>query len=220
MKKIAFIYIFILFSYTCFAQNIEDFFINIPNHYLTTSSDQRRELIDKVKSGKDSTIQNNYGGFSKLLVFDSSNNYIKVQTSEQGFLETKGWMLADSTFLYALSFWVCSPACDGEILFFNNNYFSGISQKMPEIGIADFFNKDSLQAKGISENDLKNRFDISFIRFEFKPESDTILAINDNHKYLNKDDYATWKSCLKGNQLPLIWENGYFEKGEAYFKEE
>lgn len=65
---------------------------------------------------------------------------------------------------------------------------------------------------------MHNKFDIFFIRFEFQPEGDDIIVINGNRSYMNKDDYEKWKSCLKGDRLPIFWRNGRFEKGEAYFE--
>jgi len=86
------------------------------------------------------------------------------------------------------------------------------------VEVSDFFDRDSLAAKEISEDDFKNRFDLFFIRFEFQPAGNDILVINDNESYMNKEDYKKIKPCLKGNCLPFIWKNGRFEKGEAYFR--
>ena len=220
MKKTAVIFYFFIISSPFFAQNIDDFFVFLPDYLSQLSSDQRMELLSKARNKKDSVVINNYGGKSKLLAFDLANNYIKVQTSEQGFFEAKKWMLDDSTPLFAMSFWVCSPACDGGISFFKNDYASAAfdNGQFPNIEVSDFFNKDSLAAKEISEDDFKNKFDLFFIRFEFQPAGNDILVINDNKSYINKEDYEKWKSCLKGNCLPLIWKDGRFEKGEVYFK--
>jgi len=223
MKKILFISCFLIFSFSFFAQNIGEFFVSLPERYLSQlSSDQRQELLNRSKNKKDSTIVNNYGGRSRLLAFDDEHNYIKVQISEQGFFEAKKWILKDSTSLFAASFWVCSPACDGGISFFKNNYIPTMFGKdqFPSIDISDFFNRDSLAAKGISENELKNRFDMFFVRFEFQPDGNDILVINDNRSYMNEEDYEKWRSYLKGDRLLLIWKDGYFEKGEVYFREE
>ena len=221
MKKIIFIFCFFAFSFPFFAQSIGDFFVFLPEGYLSQlSSDQRQELLNRSKNKKDSTIINNYGGRSRLLAFDDENNYIKVQTSGQGFFEAKKWTLKDSTSLFAMSFWVCSPACDGGISFFKDNYAPAMFGKnqFPGVDVSDFFNRDSLTAKEISENELRNKFDIFFVRFEFQPTGNDILAINDFQRYMNKEDYEKWKPFLKGDCLPLVWKNGYFEKGEAYFR--
>jgi hypothetical protein len=220
MKKTAFILYFIIFSSPFFAQNIDDFFVFLPDYLGQLSPDQRMELLNKARNKKDSVIINNYGGKSTLLAFDIANNYIKVQTSEQGFFEAKKWMLDDSTPLFAMSFWVCGPACDGGISFFKNDYASAAfdNRQFPSVEASDFFDRDSLAAKEISEDDFKNKFDLFFIRFEFQPVGNDILVINDNESYMNKEDYEKWKSCLKGNCLPLVWKNGRFEKGEVYWR--
>ena len=222
MKRIIFVFCFFAFSFPFFAQNIGDFFVSLSESYLSQlSSDQRQELLNRSKNKKDSTIINSYGGKARLLAFDEENNYIKVQTSGQGFFEAKKWTLKDSTFLFGTSFWVCSPACDGGISFFKSNYSPLIFGKnqFPNIEITDFFDQDSLAAKEISGSDLKNKFDIFFIRFEFQPNGNDILVINDNRSYMSKEDYEKWKPFLKGDRLLLIWRNGYFEKGEVYFAE-
>jgi hypothetical protein len=221
MKKIFFIFYFLVFSFSFFAQNIDDFFMFLPGSYMSQlNADQRRELLNK-RNKKDSAVINNYGGIAKLLAFDPVNNYIKIQTSGQGFFEAKKWILEDSTPLFAMSSWVCSPACDGGIGFFKSDYTPVIfdEKQFPRVKITDFFNRDSLAAKEISESDLKNRFDLFLARFEFQPAGNDILVINDNESYMNKEDYEKWRPLLKGNTLPLIWKNGRFEKGEAYFRE-
>ena len=220
MKKAILIFFFLVFSSPFFAQNVDDFFVFLPDYVSQLSSDQRLDLLSKARNKKDSVITNNYGGKSKLLAFDLVNNYIKVQTSGQGFFEAKKWILEDSTPLFGMSFWVCGQACDGIISFFKNNYAPVIFDKkqFPSVEISDFFNRDSLEAKEISENDFKNRFDLFFIRFEFQPAGNDILVINDNESYMNKEDYEKWRPFLKGNCLPLIWKNGHFEKGEVYFR--
>ena len=222
MKKTVFIFYFFVFSFPFFAQNVDDFFVYLPGSYMSQlSPDQRIELLNKARNKKDSTIVNSYGGTAKLLAFDPVNNYIKVQTSGQGFFEAKKWTLEDSTPLFAVSFWTCSPACDGGVGFFNHDYTLAALDKnqFPMVEISDFFNKDSLAAAGISEADLKNRFDMFFVRFEFQPGGNDMFAINDNKSYANKEHYEKWRPFLKGDRLPLIWRNGRFEKGEAYFQE-
>ena len=222
MKKIVFSLYFLLFSFSFFAQGIDDFFVFLPGSYLSQlSSDQRLELLDKAQNKKDSAVVNNYGGTSRLLAFDPVNNYIKVQLSGQGFFEAKKWMPEDSSPLFAMSFWVCSPACDGGISFFKNDYTSVMfnDKQFPSVKISDFLNRDSLAAKEISEGDFKNRFDMFLVRFEFQPAGNDILVINDNESYMSKEDYEKWRPFFKGNTLPLIWKNGRFEKGEAYFRE-
>ena len=220
-KRIIFVFCFIASLFPFSAQDIGDFFVSLPESYLSQlSSNQRSELLNRVKNKKDSTIMNNYGGRSRLIAFDDENNYLKVQTSEQGFFEAKRWTLKDSSSLFAMSFWVCGPACDGVISFFKNDYSPiMIVKEFPHVKVSDFFNQDALAAGGISESDFKNRFDIFFIRFEFQPDGNDIFAINDNETYMNNEDYERWKPFLKGNCLPLIWKDGYFEKGEAHFRE-
>jgi len=221
MKKIISI-LFLAFSLQPFlAQNIGEFFVSLPDQHLKLlSSSQRLELINEAFNKKDSTVSNSYGGKSKLLIFDTENNHIRVQTSPQGFFEVKKWLLGDSVSLFATNSWVCSPACDGEIQFLKNNYapLSAIGNNFPEITIFDFLNKDSLAASEWGEEDIKNKFDIFFIHYEFQPDGNDIFVINDNEKYMNREDYEKLKPFLAGNRLRLTWKEGNFEKGKACFK--
>jgi len=219
MKKIIFLFSLLAFSSPFQAEDVSDFFFYLPDSHLSQlNQSQRMELLTN-KGKNDSSVINNYGGKARLLAFDNKHNYIKIQTSEQGFFEVKKWTLKDSSSLFAMSVWVCSPACDGGISFFKNNYTPLMFDKnqFPSVEISDFFNRDSLSAKGISEEDFKKRFDIFFLRFEFQPTGNNILAINDNRNYMNKNDYDKLKPFLKGDCLPLIWKDGRFEKGEVYF---
>ena len=222
MKKIAFIFLFSLFFHPFFAQNIGEFFVFLPDqHLILLSSDQRLELINEAFIKKDSTVSNIYGGKSKLLIFDTENSHIKVQTSQQGFFEVKKWIVEDSIPLFATNFWVCSPACDGEIRFFKNNYtpLPATENYFPEITFSDFLNKDSLAARELLKDDFKGKFDLFFIHYEFQPDGDDIFVINENEKYMNSEDYEKLKPFLAGNCLRLTWKGGHFEKGKAYFRE-
>ncbi|MDR1730272.1 MAG: DUF3256 family protein [Prevotellaceae bacterium] len=221
MKKIFFLFSLFAFVFPLPAQNISDFFFYLPNDYLSQLNQaQRMELLTN-QDKSDSVVINNYGGKARLLTLDNERNYIKIQTSEQGFFEAKKWTLKDSSSLFAMSFWVCSPACDGGISFFKNNYTPLMFDKnqFPSVEISDFFDRDSLAAKEISEADFKNRFDIFFVRFELQPNSCDILVINDNRTYMNQEDYQKLKPFLKGDCLTLIWKEGRFEKGKVYFLE-
>jgi len=222
MKKIVFIFFLSFSTYPFFAQTIGEFFVFLPDqHLILLNSAQRMELINDALNKKDSTVLNSYGGRSKLLIFDADNHHIKVQTSRQGFFEVKKWTLGDSVSLFATNTWVCSPACDGAIQFLKSNYtpLHATGNLLPEITISDFLNKDSIAARDLLEEDVKNKFDLFFIYYEFLPAENDILAINDNEKYMNSEDYKKLKPCLAGNALRLTWNGKRFEKGKAYFKE-
>ncbi len=221
MKKIISIFSLFAFLLPLQAQNISDFFFYLPDSYLSQLNQAQRMELLAGSDKNDNTVINNYGGKAQLLALDNEHNYIKVQTSGQGFFQAKKWTLPDSTPLFAVSFWVCSPACDGGISFFRSNYTPQMFDKkqFPSVEISDFFNRDSLAAREISEEDLKKRFDIFFVRFELQSNSNNILVINDNSHYMNREDYEKWKPFLKGDCLPLVWKDGHFERGEVYFLE-
>ncbi len=221
MKKIIFLFFFCFLLSSLWAQNINDFFFYLPDNYLSQLSRAQRMDLLTSHDRKDSSIVNNYGGKAHLLVLDSEHNYIKIKTSGQGFFQAKKWIMSDDTPLFATSFWVCSPVCDGGISFFKNDYSSLIpdQNRFPNVDISDFFNRDSLAARGISEEEFKNRFDIFFVRFELQQTNENILVINDNRSYMNKEDYEKLKPFLKGDCLTLIWKGNRFEKGEVYFLE-
>jgi hypothetical protein len=221
MKKIIFLLLFSVLPLTIHANDIQEFFTSLPESYLSQlSHDQRIELLQKVRNGKDSSIVNNYGGTSRLLTIDKQNIFLEIQLSDQGFMQAKKWDMKDSSSLYALSYWVCSPACDGTISFFKSDYApTPLTKKdFPEIKIQDFINLDAVSADKLTIADIENKFDIFFIRFEFEENGNNIIVINDNKQYMNKADYEKLKPYLKGDRLTLRWNNGKFVKGEPYFE--
>jgi hypothetical protein len=221
MKKIILFLSLSILTFLSHANDIDQFFILLPESYLSQlSHDQRLELIQKVQNGKDSSIINNYGGFSRLLTINDQKTFLEVQLSKQGSFQAKKWSLGDSLSLYAMSSWVCSPACDGIISFFKNNYepIPLTEKDFPEIKLRDFLNLDKISSEHITVPELENKFDIFFLRFEFEKNGDNIIVINDNKKYMNDTDYEELKPYLKGDRLPLIWKNGSFVKGEPYFE--
>ncbi|HOI26687.1 MAG TPA: DUF3256 family protein [Paludibacteraceae bacterium] len=224
-KKKIFISLFLYiatFFLSANAQGVEYFFITLPNKYLMQLSNSQRQLmITNMREGKkDSSVVNNYGGKSSLVAFNEQNEYIQVKLSSQGNFAAKKFMMPDSSALFAMSFWLCSPACDGEIAFFKGKSLTEVSGKelLPQIKISDFFDKDSLSANEVTSNELENTFDANFIHYELlNDNSNTILVCFDNETYLSKDTFKRWKKMMKGDRLPFTWMNGRFVKGEAYF---
>jgi len=216
MKKIILILAFFSTSTLLLAQNIDFFFTYIPDSYLPQlSTYQRQDLINKMKQGSiDSTTTTNYGGTAKLLVFDPVRQFMKIQTSEQGFVEIKKWTLPDSSAIFSISSWVCSPACDGRILFLKEDYTEAPMENFfPKIGITDFFDRVKLRSDSISDEDVKRWTDILFLHFEYNPSGDYLAAIYDYRAFLNRDDYAKlepYMPHMTGTYIQLVWKNGRF----------
>lgn len=205
------------------AQGIDYFIMTLPEKYLgQIPLSQRQMLMNNIKNGKkDSIIPNRFGGTSKLLCYDEKKEYIKIQTSSQGTITAKKIFLKDNTPLYAMSFDVCSPACDGELSFYKGEklqYFS-MDNFMPEIKVIDFFDKDSLVANGYKEEDAEDIFEALFFVYKIDRDSDNLTLILDNEKYLGKELFGRWKPLMRGNCMRLKWNGRTYNKGEVFFDE-
>ncbi|MCB9017695.1 MAG: DUF3256 family protein [Paludibacteraceae bacterium] len=221
-KKIIFISLYIVaFLFSTKAQGIEYFFITLPNQYISQlSSGQRQLLITNVREGKkDSSVVNNYGGKSTLVRFNEKTEFIQVKLSSQGNFSAKKFTMPDSSSLFAMGFWLCSPACDGDLAFFHEKSMkeATITEILPTIHISDFFNEDSLAANNLKKEQIDTKFDANFIHYELQENSDDIFVYFDNETYLGEVAFKRWKKMMKGNRLILKWEDGHFVKDEVSF---
>ncbi len=203
------------------AQGVEFFISTLPNKYLPQlEQSQRQVLLNNYRNKKDSSINNTYGGKSRLLIYDEEKEYIRINLSQQGNLAAKKFTMSDGESLFALCTWTCSPACDGDLSFFKGSNLTPTISKnfIPNLYLKDFFILDSLTANNINADKLEESFDILFIRYEVQQQSDTILAILGNETYIGEKSFEKWKRRMKGDRIPLVWENDEFKIGEAFFE--
>ncbi len=197
-------------SIGCNAQTLEEYFVTGLKSQIQLNQDTRKALLNGYKSGQGSTLQLQNGGSASVLEY-AENNYIKIQTSKEGFFSLKRWEIGKDV-MFGLSWWVCNNHCDGAIKIVRPNSLQQ-DTKFSDVSLKDFFNVDSLEKSQMTADEFLQKFEIDFLHHEFT-SNDTIWVINNTAEYLDEERQRLYSKYWKGNALPVIQKDGTFIKGE------
>ncbi|MDR3652139.1 MAG: DUF3256 family protein [Paludibacter sp.] len=186
-NNLAIISFLLLMSNILYAQNIADYYVNIPDILNPTLSRQNRlELLEYHKVGQDS-ITNRFGNQARLVSLDSLNRRIVVKNTPTSIFEMKILNLEDKTPIIGIIRTVCSPVCLSSIEFYDTAWNQiPIQFLMPKaIEWADI---KSIPDQKVDVNWVKNMMDVSFITLNFSSENQFIIAKNNTLDFLSEAD--------------------------------
>lgn len=189
------------------AQTLEDYMFHMVPSSTQLTSDLLKRLIASYKeTGSASHVVNLYRDTSSLLQYEE-NNYAFFQLSDQGYVSSKMWQFNDSTQVYGFSSWVCGTMCDG---WWRIQTAGGKSVSFPKVEISDFFDKEKLEADGLTSDSLANRFEMIFLHCEFS-RGDSVHIYCDTERYLEKERKDEYSKYFKGNRVSLLPIDGEFK---------
>ena len=166
-----------------FSQDLESYFISGMKSQLQINQELRQALITKYRNGEGNSIQTPNGGITSVLEY-KENDYLKISPSSDGYFSMKRWVI-NGVPVFGLSWWVCSPFCDGVVKIATESNTVTNALIFPQVTISDFANKDSLAAESLTSQDFADKFEVEFIHYEFTA-SDTIWAINQTEANLDE----------------------------------
>ena len=185
----------------------------------------RQELIaTHTRTGADS-IQNAFGEWIRLEVYDEANRYMRVKTSEAGSIELKLFPAGKGDFIAGICFTACAPICDSHIIFFDSRLNMIENELFAQNTIADFVDIDKLTAA--EENKKKKKETVSsFIRklsvifneLHFSQNENKITLTHDFESYIDKDIYKELKPLLRGNSMDFVWKDNIFNPQNIHWK--
>lgn len=187
----------------------------LPNEYFPSfSCDNQVSLMMSVKEGKDSCAKGPFGKNICIEVFE--DDFLQYKTSEVGRLTIKKYKRkSDGVEFIAVVNSMKTPVDDSEILFLDckdrNNKPIGFKVAEP-VEVMDFINKDSMAAKGWTEDYVKNKIDMMFLSYKMDPDSNDIIVKLNNKEYLAKEDYEKLLPVLRRESLTLSWNGNSFDK--------
>lgn len=204
------------FSANVFAENGSfDPVAILPGEYFPTfSCDNQVSLLTSVKEGKDSCAKGPFGKDICVEVFEK--DYLQYKTSQVARLTIKKYKRkSDGVEFIAVVNSVQTPIEDSKIQFLdcNNQNNKPLTIRLMEpIGLMDFVDKDSMAAKGWTEDYVRNKMDMLFLSYKMTPGSNDIVVTLNNKEYLAKEDYEKLRSVLKSESLTLSWNGDSFDK--------
>lgn len=190
----------------CEAQALETYMTRMVPSSTQLKVDMLNQLIQSYKEKKgESKVVSLYRDTCRLIDYEE-NNYAFFQTSSQGYVSAKLWKIDDSLSVYGFSSWVCGSMCDG---WWRVQTSGRKAVVFPEIGISDFFDKDSLVADGLDADTLASRFEMVFLHCEFS-KGDSVHIYCDTERYLEKERKKRYAKYFKGNRVSLLPIDGSF----------
>lgn len=190
----------------CGAQALETYMSRMVPSSTQLKVDMMNQLMQSYKEKKgESKVVSLYRDTCRLIDYEE-NNYAFFQTSSQGYVSAKLWKIEDSLLVYGFSSWVCGSMCDG---WWRVQTSGRKAVVFPEIGISDFFDKDSLAADNLDADTLANRFEMVFLHCEFS-KGDSVHIYCDTERYLEKERKKRYSKYFKGNRVSLLPIDGKF----------
>ena len=208
------------------AQDIGTVFYTLNSDNLRwIDATSRKSLIAKYKESGADSIQNVFGDWIRLEVYDETNHFLRIKTSDAGSIELKMFPTGKGHFITGLCFTACAPICDSHITFFDEHQNLIESELFSRNTIANFIDIDTLTATEKSKkkkSEMTNRFveklTIIFNELHFAQNENKITLTHDFESYLDKDLYKELKPYLKGNSMDFVWDNNIFNPQNTYWK--
>lgn len=179
---------FILIIQNGWAQNIEKWYVNMPDGLNPTLTKQNRlELLEYSKANQGDSVKNRFGNQAHLLFFDSIQQSLVVKNTLSSTFEMRVFNLEDGLKSIGIIRTICGPVCQSTIEFYDTSWTPvPIRFNMPKA--TQWINKDSAQVGSIDHKWVKNMLETSFISLSFGRSDQTIVAKNNSLEMLSEID--------------------------------
>ena len=169
------------------AQNIEKYYVNMPDALNPTLSKQNRlELLEYHKAKQGDSIANRFGNKAYLISFDTINQRIVIKNTVSSTFEMKV-MRIDTTQTIAIIRTVCAPICQSTVEFYDTAWTPVLLQfTMPKA--IDWLNQKGFDGQNVDRQWVENVLESSFITLSFDPIKPEIIAKNNSLEFINEID--------------------------------
>jgi len=170
------------------AQDIEKYYVNIPDALNPTLTKQNRlELLEYHKAKQSDSIINRFGNTAYLLSLDTISELVVVKNTASSTFEMKVLNLDDSTRVIAIIRTICGPICQSTVEFYDTAWNSTPLQFIIPKAI-DWLNEPTENIKNIDNKWVNNILEDSFISLSFDKQQQIIIAKNNSLEFLSDDD--------------------------------
>ena len=182
------LYSLLLAGQSVSSQNIEKWYVNMPDALNPTLSKQNRlELLEYHKAGKGDSITNRFGNQAYLQRMDTTNQYLVVKNTASSTFEMKGFSLEDGMPVIGLIRTVCGPICQSTVGFYDTAW-NAIPLQFTMPKAFEWVNKEKYTAVSIDQQWVVNVLENSFITLAFNPDKGELIAKNNSLEFLSVAD--------------------------------
>lgn len=212
MKKQLRIAINVIF-FLCFtianltAQNIDYWYINMPDNLNPTLSKQNRhELVEYYKANQGDSIANKFNHQAYLQRYDSVNQIIVVKNTPVSVFEMKLINTENKMPVIGIISTVCTPICQSSINFYDTAW-NVIPLKFEMPKATEWLKKDSTLYESLDKQWVQNVLENSFIKLSFGVGNQSIIAQNESLDFLNENDKKIISPLLIDKPLTFTLKN-------------
>jgi hypothetical protein len=169
------------------AQNIEKFYVNMPDALNPTLSKQNRlELLEYHKAKQSDSTANRFGNKAYLVSLDTINLRIVVRNTVSSTFEMKV-MMVDSTLTIGIIRTVCAPICQSSVEFYDTAW-APLSLQFTMPKAIDWMNEKGFDGQNMDRKWVKSVLESSFISLSFDPIKPEIIAKNNSLEFVTEVD--------------------------------
>ena len=208
MKKILLL-ISLLLPSLMQSQNIKDVFINMPDSMcLLLTKNNRADFADFLESNMRAQVKNKFENMSEMITL--TKDYLLLETTSASTLQMKLLPVNDSVNVICAVETYNGPASDSHISFYSTDW--------KDLPMSDFITLPSvdvfLQVSDTIDIEKRNlalkKADMSLIKTDLSPDSQTLIFTYTTIDYLDKDSSEELRSFLKTDPVVYEWRNGHF----------
>ena len=208
MKKILLL-ISLLLPSLMQSQNIKDVFINMPDSMcLLLTKNNRADFADFLESNMRAQVKNKFENMSEMKTL--TKDYLLLETTSASTLQMKLLPVNDSVNVICAVETYNGPASDSHISFYSTDW--------KDLPMSDFITLPSvdvfLQVSDTIDIEKRNlalkKADMSLIKADVSPDSQTLIFTYTTIDYLDKDSSEELCSFLKTDPVVYEWRNGHF----------
>ena len=208
MKKILLL-ISLLLPSLMQSQNIKDVFINMPDSMcLLLTKNNRADFADFLESNMRAQVKNKFENMSEMKTL--TKDYLLLETTSASTLQMKLLPVNGSVNVICAVETYNGPASDSHISFYSTDW--------KDLPMSDFITLPSvdvfLQVSDTIDIEKRNlalkKADMSLIKADLSPDSQTLIFTYTTIDYLDKDSSEELCSFLKTDPVVYEWRNGHF----------
>ncbi len=184
------------------AQNIEKFYVNMPDVINPTLSKQNRlELLEYHKAKQSDSTVNRFGNKAYLVCFDTINQRIVVRNTVSSTFEMKV-MMVESVLIIGIIRTVCAPICQSSVEFYDTTW-APISLQFIMPKAIDWLNEKGFEGQNMDRKWVKSVLENSFISLSFDPIKPEIIAKNNSLEFVSEVDRKLIATILFTKEIIL-----------------
>lgn len=208
MKKILLL-ISLLLPSLMQSQNIKDVFINMPDSMcLLLTKNNRADFADFLESNMRAQVKNKFENMSEMKTL--TKDYLLLETTSASTLQMKLLPVNDSVNVICAVETYNGPASDSHISFYSTDWKDLPMSDFITLPSADVFLQVSDTIDIEKRNLALKKADMSLIKADLSPDSQTLIFTYTTIDYLDKDSSGELRSFLKTDPVVYEWRNGHF----------